>query len=372
MAMNVNINEMVARGYFVKVLAVNSTKNFTDIETISEDYRRATSYESIFFDLRVRPLQFIATYFTGKSPHIVRFVSKEFKQRLKELLSERNFDMVILESLFMCPYIDIIRQNSHARIVLRAHNIEYKIWQRICAATKNPLKKLLLIHVSNSLKRYELKSICKVDKIAAITDVDAAYFSANTRVPVVTVPFGFNLEKMIIPEGVSFEKDSLFHIGAMNWMPNVEGIKWFLDKVWPMVHKALPTVKFYLAGRSMPQEFYRDMPENVVVVGEVDDAKEFMCSKNIMVVPLLSGSGMRIKIIEGMAMHKAIVTTTVGAEGIDLENGRDVIIADDAIAMADGIVRLFKECNFATKIGAAAGETVKKYDITAACNQLLA
>lgn len=362
-AMNANIKEAVKRNYYVKVLAVNSDKIFTDVNTIPDNYKDATHYESVYFNLKVRPFPFFKTFFTKKSPHIIRFISEDYKKRLSEILTNTDFDIVMLESLFMCPYIEIIRQHSRAEIVLRSHNIEHQIWKRIYKNCNNIIKKPLLKHVYKTLERYELSVLYKVDAIAAITDIDASFFRENTTTPVFTLPFGIDIEHIRKPENASMEKNSLFHLGSMNWEPNIEGVNWFLENIAPALNKDLPDVKIYLAGRNMPQTLYDKHPENVVVVGEVEDAYSFMCSKQIMFIPLLSGSGMRIKLIEAMTLCKSVISTSIGAEGVEVENGKDIVIADTPDEMIFRIKQLFNNPEAANFIGQNAGEKAKKYNI---------
>jgi glycosyltransferase involved in cell wall biosynthesis len=237
--------------------------------------------------------------------------------------------------LYMSPYARVVRKYSDARIVLRTHNIEHLIWERVAASTKNPLKRIYLQHLVRKLKKYECSTVRLFDGIAAITEQDAAFFrSAACRkpdplisTPVIAIPFGIDPEQF--PEtDAEPEFPSLFSIGAMDWIPNLEGICWFLKQVWPDLHCKHPGLHYYLAGRHMPGWLSEKKIPNVEVVGEVEDAISFMHSKAILIVPLFSGSGIRIKIIEGMAAGKPIISTTVGAEGIRYTRDQDIFIAD--------------------------------------------
>jgi glycosyltransferase involved in cell wall biosynthesis len=126
-------------------------------------------------------------------------------------------------------------------------------------------------------------------------------------------------------------KNTIFYIGALDWTPNREGVIWFLKNIWTDIKKEFNDRDFVVAGRNAPEDFKSELKRySVKYVGEVDSAKEFIDNHNIMIVPLLSGSGMRIKIIEGMARGKCILTTSVGAEGIDAENGKDIFIQNTA------------------------------------------
>ena len=145
----------------------------------------------------------------------------------------------------------------------------------------------------------------------------------------------------------------------MNWMPNEEGIRWFLSNVWDKVAKRNPDLQLNLAGRNMPKWLLKLKKRNVNIVGEVPDAKEFVKNNDIAVVPLLSGSGIRIKIIESMAMGKTVVTTMVGAEGIQYSEYENIIIADSPSKMVEVICKIVKEPQEAQRIGCNARRLVE-------------
>jgi glycosyltransferase involved in cell wall biosynthesis len=231
----------------------------------------------------------------------------------------------------------VIRKYSNARIILRAHNIEHLIWERVSKETSNPLKKWYLGKLASALKKYEETLALKVDGIVPITQNDSRYFEAlvnkaksanpDKQVMVCAIPFGVKPPDQE-PDELKSLKPALFTLGAMNWIPNQEGVKWFLDKVWPDIHKQFPDLEYYLAGRAMPPWMLNLKLPNVKVLGEIDDAAAFMKKLPVMIVPLFSGSGIRIKIIEGMAASKTIISTSVGAEGIDCTHQKNILIAD--------------------------------------------
>jgi len=339
-AMNMLIEGLVMAGHSVKVLAINSFKYQVDPELIPREYADQTGIELIGLDLKVKPLAAFLNLFTRRSYHVVRFISERFRNKLIQVLTSDRYDIVQLETLYLCPYIDTVRKYSEAKIVLRAHNIEHLIWERVAGEAANPLKRLYLRHLAKTLKEFEMGVLNRLDGIAAITANDAGFFrnvlegeqpsAAGSRwaaVPVIDIPFGIDPEQYpFSPEKAEFP--SLFTIGAMNWIPNEEGVRWFIKNVWPDVHRQYPELKYYLAGREMPQWMKLLDLTNVVVIGEVENAYEFMTSRSIMIVPLFSGSGIRIKIIEGMACGKTIISTRLGAEGIDYTNRENILIAD--------------------------------------------
>jgi glycosyltransferase involved in cell wall biosynthesis len=260
----------------------------------------------------------------------------------------------------MATYLDVIRKYSKAPVILRAHNIEHKIWQRIAENCPNPFKRIYLNHLYKALKRFEINVLNKVDGVVAITPVDARNLDRLSHsTNIISIPFGINLDTL--PETpVQPEEASLFHIGTMNWFPNEESIKWLVSEVWPKVKKRLPEIELHLAGRYMPDWMLKLKIERVIVDGEVPDVWEYMQRFSIMVVPLFSGSGIRIKIVEAMAAGKAIITTAVGAEGINYENGQHLLIAKDASSFSDAIVRLCNDKELRNNLGINARALIAK------------
>ncbi len=388
MAMNMFIEGLIESGNEVKVLAVNSFKFNISADDIPAAYHRKTGIELIDVDLRVRPVDAFLNLFTGQSYHVKRFISANFRKRLIAILASGEFDVVQLETLFMCPYIDTIRKHSKAKIVLRAHNIEHFIWERIADETKNPVKKWYIRHLADTLKNYEQKIISQVDGLVAITPTDAEYFNSlkknqksnlkfqksnlksqisnlksqisnlksqisNFAPPVIDIPFGINPSKYP-HNNARAEFPSLFSLGSMNWIPNQEGIRWFLDNVWMDIHNQFPGLKYYLAGREMPEWMTSLNLPNVIVLGEVDDAVSFLASKAIMIVPLFSGSGIRVKIVEGMAAGKTIISTGIGAEGIGYTHLKNILIADAPCEFFEMISICVTDATLCEKIGGEA------------------
>ena len=370
MAMNSIITGLLDAGHTVKVMAFNSDKYHVDIESIPEDYRKKTRIEFIDINLKINLIEAFKNLFSDESYHVKRFVSEEFNKRLTAVLKKERFDIVQLEMIYMAPYIDTIRKHSKATIVLRAHNVEHKIWERMAKKTFFFAKRWYINHLVRTLKKYEMGILNKVDGIAAITLTDAAYFRRVTATPVIDLPFGVDIEKFS-PVFEVGDTPTFYHIGSMNWMPNEEAIKWFLKNVWDEVHERIPDAKLYLAGRNMPKWLLKTKKKNVIVMGEVPDAHEFVNEHNIAIVPLLSGSGMRIKIIESMALGKTVITTLVGAEGIQYTEFEDIIIADNVPKMVENICRLYNHPEEAEAIGLNARRLIEEvYDNKKIINRL--
>lgn len=371
MAMNSVVTGLLEAGHSVKVMAFNSNKYHVDINDIPQDYRKKTRIEFIDIDLKIEIKEAFKNLFSDESYHVKRFVSEEFKKRLIKVLKKEKFDIVQLEMIYMAPYIETIREHSNAKIVLRAHNVEHKIWERMAKKTIFFAKRWYINHLVRTLRNYEMSVLDKVDGIAAITTTDASFFRRVTSTPVIDLPFGVDIDKFD-PVFEVGDAPTFYHIGSMNWMPNEEGIKWFLKNVWDEVLKRTPDAKLYLAGRNMPKWLKKTKKKNVFVVGEVADAHEFVNQNNVAIVPLFSGSGMRIKIIESMALGKTVITTMVGAEGILYSEFDNIIIADNEPKMIENICRLYKHPEEAEAIGLNARRLIEEvYDNKKIINRLL-
>ena len=362
MAMNSIVTGLLEAGHQVKILAVNSAKFNVKESDIPDEYRQKTGIELIDVDLSVRPMKALFNLFTNKSYHVERFISKDFKAKLTEVLEKEQFDVVQLEMLYMAPYVETIREHSKAMIVLRAHNVEHKIWERIAKETKFFIKRWYINHLARTLKEYELNALETVDGIAAITRKDAAFFRKYCSKPVIDIPYGVYPEEFT-PKYEIEGRPKFYHIGSMNWMPNEEGIRWFIDEVMPKTVEKVPEFVYHLAGRNMPEWLTELKDPHVDVVGEVPNAKAFVAHHDVAIVPLLSGSGIRIKIIESMAMGKAVITTRVGAEGILYDEDVNLVIAENKAKMVESIRRINENPQLAEEMGKAARRLVEEtYD----------
>lgn len=284
--------------------------------------------ETVPVDVNLRPWDALMSLFSGGSYNLSRFDDERFASRLNALLDDENFDIIHLESLFCASMLPVIRKRSRASVILRAHNVEHVIWQRLAQGESNPVKKAYLHVLAKRLKAEEARLLSMVDGIATITQEDsAALRSLGIKVPMQVIPMSLNIrdaEPQTIPEGPL----SLYHLGSMNWQPNLEGVTWFVDEVWPLLHREIPSLSCHLAGRNMPSELLSHHAPPLHVEGEVDSLSRFTSGHAVALVPLLSGSGMRVKIVEAMAMGKVVISTTVGAEGIPYSIGENILIAD--------------------------------------------
>jgi glycosyltransferase involved in cell wall biosynthesis len=347
----------------LKILAFNTNKNFVPVEKISVEFRKHTGIETVNIDLTVKILPAFFNLLTNESYNVQRFFSEEFNNKLKSILAGDEFDIVHLEGLYVTPYIITIRKFSKAKIVLRSHNVEFIIWERLATSVKNPLKKKYLEFLAKRLKKYEIGLLNKYDVIVPITSVDQKIFeSLGCSIPVKTAPLGVDINEYPFSDKTT-EEFSLFHLGSMDWMPNLEAVDWFLNNVYEKLVNLLPDIKIYLAGKDMPQRIKAMADRNLIVMDRIEDSKGFMNDKSVMIVPLLSGGGMRVKIIEGMAAGKTIVSTSIGAEGINYSHNSNILIADSPDDFISSILKVKNDKELRKSIGENARKLVEKeYD----------
>lgn len=360
MAMNSITEGLMAMGHSVKVLSVCSDKHPVSIAA-DDPYRQRTDFEAVHLDLSIHPLAAATALLCGESYNVKRFENKRLDDRLAELLHQEQFDVIHVESLFLTPYLPTIRRCCKTPVVLRAHNVEHLIWRQMALAEPHAAKRWYLKKLALALRAYELEHLNDYDGIACITQHDADTLrQLGCRRAMAAIPFGVSLPAMPHTES---DTNKLFHIGSMDWRPNDEAIRWFLGEVWPMVHSQMPHLTLHIAGRRMAADLLNAHYDGVDVAGEVPDATAFMADKQINIVPLKSGSGIRIKIIEAMALAKTVITTTVGARGIDYTDGHDLLIADTPQQFVEAIKRCTTDKDFCKQVGNNARRLIaQRYD----------
>ena len=349
----------------LKIITISTIKHPFSPEKIESNFKLKTNIEHLFVDTKLNIVDAFSNLVTYDSYNISRFFSPDFDQLVIKTLQSTNFDIVHLESLFTTPYLETIRNHSNAKIVLRSHNLEYMIWERLASETNNPAKKIYLNLLSNQLKNYEIDIISKIDGIAAISKEDEKkYLKLGCKSPLQTIPFGIDTKAYkSIEKKINIGQLSFFHLGAMNWKPNLEAVGWLNKDIWPTISKSFPEYKLHLAGKNMPQWIINNSSNSIINHQEVESAIDFMNEFDIMLVPLLSAGGIRVKIIEGMALGKVIISTRIGAEGIDYKDGVNLIIANTALEFRDKIKWLTNNPKKIKEIGDNAKNYIlEKYD----------
>jgi hypothetical protein len=209
-----------------------------------------------------------------KVPYLIkRFYHKDFEIKLQYLLQQNHYDFIWLEGVFLAPYLSLIRKFSGARVILRAHNVEYLIWQRHALEEQSIGKKLYLNYfLVSKLAQYEQELASKFDAIVSISPVDNQFFVLHKAKNTLVLPLALTLpEPSVLP--INF---SVGFIGGMDWLPNQLGVTWFLENVWTKFSEKHPEVIFHLAGRNFPKEWLLKKIPQVKIWGEVEDAALFI------------------------------------------------------------------------------------------------
>ena len=325
------IRGLVNQGHEVSLVALNAKKNSHHENSEDDnDLLSKINYRAYDIDTHVSVFDVAINLLSATSFNVDRYYDAGFEKMLIRELKNTMYDIIQFEGLLVSLYLSAVRKNTKARLIYRAHNIENQVWERLSQQKSDPFKKSYLKMHAKRIKKYELQQLNNFDGIAVFTEQDkATLLEYGTKIPIEILPLGINLEHYQ-PDFSKTEFPTLFFLGSLDWLPNREGIEWFLDNFHKELTDGELRVRFYVAGNDIPERFddYEVMGK-IFIQGEVDDALEFLNSKSIMIVPLLSSGGMRVKIVEGMAMQKCIISTALGAEGINYENGVNILIANN-------------------------------------------
>lgn len=365
--------ELKALGCDITLLCMNTSKHYVDIKSLPPEYDHFRKIHTVDIDNTLKPWEALSSIVAGDSYHIRRFRSKDFEQKLKEILQQESFDIIQLETLYLAPYVRTIRAFSKARIVMRAHNVEHEIWERITKNTTSRIRKWYLRYLTRKLKEYEIGQFPAYDYLVTLTERDLQQFKSKGYANGASAaPIGFDTSLLPRVSQHAEQQLSLCFIGSLDWMPNLEGLNWFLTYCWPDIHKKWPGLSLHIAGRNTPMSLLNLRLPNVTVHGEIADAGEFINKHAVMIVPLFSGSGMRVKIVEGMLMGKIVITTSLGKEGIAGEHKKDLLVANTTSEFIEAIEMIIYQPHFRQQIGAQAKATASNlFDGQKAARQII-
>lgn len=295
-------------------LCLATQKHPFKAENYPNSLKENVSISSRFVETKIRVLPALKNLIQGKSYNISRFDSPDFHLDLSAKLSAENFTHIVLESLYLTPYISTIRKHSKAKIIVRTHNVEHQIWEQYAANTSNPIKKWYLKRLASAMKTAEISNLNTVDLLATISNTDAETFrNLGIKTPRVTIPVAMEVHS----KKTTFSSDSIFFLGSMNWQPNSEAVDWLVSSIFPALKKVIPEVRLNLAGSFMNGKFPSHKNAGIINHGFVENSTDFMLKKGILVLPIQSGSGVRMKLLEALSLGIPVVTTAIGAQGIN-------------------------------------------------------
>lgn len=278
----------------------------------------------------------------NKSYNVARFYDPKVAKTIKTHLNNNKYDTAILESIYLLPYLSLFKEKG-IKVIVRAHNLEHEIWSSMAEKSPIFLKRWYFNRLSSQLEKYERTELAKVDGIVSITEEDALFFQQfEPEVTTTAIPTAV---KTKFPP-TDYSLSDFYFLGAMDWKPNIDGIQWFLNNVIP---EGLKGTKFYLGGKGLKTNQYNH--PSVENVGEVENALDFISAHGICIIPMHSGSGIKIKLLENMAMGKPIITTSEGVRGVDVTHEKEVLIADDPDEFRELMYRLHLDRNLRRKLG---------------------
>lgn len=349
-------------GNDVHLLAMNTSRHRVEAKDLPPLFRSIASCTLPDTDNEIRWSRVLKNLILSDKPeHAQRFYSTAFEQRLLQVCARIRPAVLQFESIYLHEYVPALRKHfPEMLIVQRLHNIEQEIWSRLAAQTQNTWKKVYLKNLSERIARYEERVWRESDLLLPITRKDAQVITASgIDTPQCVIPYGMQLKDT----QCAFPNHSLqaYHIGAMDWKPNVEAMEWMQREIVPEVLKRLPDFTFSFAGRNMPERFSAASEKAFRCCGEVPDAASFIADKQMLLVPLRSGSGLRVKTLEAMAAGKLVISTSVGIQGIDALEDIHFLRADSAEAFAHQIAWAYAHPQQAEKIAENALELVNAH-----------
>lgn len=326
-------------GHKVVLASLNTNKHKQDPAVLSH----VAEVHAVELNTDLSKWGLLKGFFQQMPYNVARFDDPRFKSLLLELVKRENPDVIQVEGSYQALFVPALRAVTNAPIVLRSHNVEWRIWQRLYENETNWLKKQYLGNLYKKIRWFEETTLDRFDGVIAITEEDANWYrSQGFKGKVECIQAGADLT-VYQPGNQWAPSQKVGFIGSMEWQPNVQGVRWFVDEVWAKVLEAAPDAELHLAGKHPPAWMEDWKVERMQFHGMVPDATEFLQGFHIFIVPLLSGSGMRLKIVEALAMKKCVLSTSVGAEGIDVVNEKDLLIADGPAEFAAGLIRLLED-----------------------------
>lgn len=247
--------------------------------------------------------------------------------------------------------------------VLFQHNVESSLWERRARTESNPLRKMVYRIEAAKMLRYERDTIQRFHHIIAVSDHDRKLMAAmDPTCEFTVVPTGVDTEKYSPAPPSTAEPPVVVFTGSMDWEPNIDAVTYFCSDIWPKILAEFPDARFQVVGRDPRPSVKKLASVSVEITDTVPSVDEYLRRATVVVVPLRAGGGTRLKIFEAMATGKAVVSTTVGAEGLDVTHGQDLILADDAVGFAESVLRLLRDHEMRHGYELAAAVLARKYD----------
>jgi glycosyltransferase involved in cell wall biosynthesis len=347
---------------------------------VSADYARQLREEIPGSQVEVAPdmprwrrpalLPVVRSLRTGAPLNVTRFTSTRIRQVLTQALASNRYDILLCD--FLTPSL-CVPEGVTIPTVLFEHNVECLLWGRRTATMPPGPRRWLYQWETNATRRWEQAMLERHDLTLAVSDADRdALQQMAPRARVEVVETGVDAAALAPREDSPPRRRNLvLFVGSMDWQPNEDGVLWFLDAVWPQVRAAVPDAVFRMVGRRPTAPILARRAEGIEVTGDVESVVPHLHEATMSVVPLRAGGGTRLKIYESMAGGLPVVSTTIGAEGLAVTPGRDIVIADTADGLATEIIDLLRTPERCTALEAAGRATAQSADWSAVVKRLV-
>jgi len=297
----------------------------------------------------------------SSKPFILReYYDKQMCETLTHIVKEKKVDVIHAHFLHVGQYV---ASKGSSSFVYDPHNLEHILWQRFSEVQKNPLIRIFSKLQYKKLVRWQQFVADNSEKIVTLSGVDKdLYLEISPHANIGIVPNGADIE-YFSPQPIDEEENTILYFGNLSWEPQSDAAIYFYNQIFPIICNSIPNAKLYLVGNKPPQSLSDLASSNVFVTGFVDDIREYIAKASVVIMPLRVGAGTKHRIYQSLSMKKALVPTTVGAEGIDLEHEKTALIADDEEDFAENVLRVMKNKKLSEKLGNYGRELiVKHYD----------
>jgi polysaccharide biosynthesis protein PslH len=291
---------------------------------------------------------------------VSKFTHPEVQRTVASWLNQRRFDVAVCD--FLSASLNF-PQTLPTPTVLFQHNLETALWQRMASTESNPAKRFAYRIEAAKMARYERAALGRFHRIIAVSDHDRQQMLQMDRsCDISVVPTGVDTRRFPVAPPAKADPPTIIFTGSMDWEPNIDATNYFCQEIFPRIRAEFPDAIFQIVGRNPHDKVRRLASESVQVTGTVASVVDYLRQATVVVVPLRIGGGTRLKIFEAMAVGKAVVSTSIGAEGLDVQSGRDLVLADNASTFADAILLLLRNSTLRRKYEEAAVELATQYD----------
>lgn len=347
------LNDLIATGNEIEYAFLHTEKHPFKREEFPEFIQNKVTLVDSFVETKVKKFDALKFLFNKKSFNVERFYSKAFESQIVGMVTANSYDAVIFDNVFSARYQESIKNVAPTlSCFIRSHNVEFEIWEDLAETSGSSIARWYLKRLAKDLKKFELSVSAASNGILTITEDDKTEFTKQgINVPMIHIGVSVKIPKYTH----NYTENGLFHLGAMNWRPNVEAVDTIL-KYLPTWLEKDPEIIFAIAGIQAAERYDHLENDTIQVKGFVPELQEFVQSQGILVAPIQSGSGVRIKILEMMSFGVPIITTSLGAQGIADQSG--ILIADNHEELAEAIYTLRNDENKRAELGKQAKSIV--------------